>query len=109
MANTSSIKFLDELIIKAISAIRKSQKRSDETRIYDSMKIFLENCEKMEILFIFRKQIEKLFLLQLIKQELEIWWKSVVYKGGYLGFLTINLKLVLKLFLICGKITTIFD
>ena len=83
MANTSTtIKFLDEVIIKAISAIRKSQKRPDETRIYDSIKILLENCDiddslfwermkyleeneviynkptKMEILFIFRKDRE---------------------------------------------------
>ena len=45
MANTCTTKTsLDELIIKAISAIRKSQKRPDETRIYDTIKIFLENC-----------------------------------------------------------------
>ena len=35
MANTSTIKSLDELIIKAISTIRKSQKCPDETRIVD--------------------------------------------------------------------------
>ena len=46
MANTSTIKSLDELIIKAISTIRKSQKRASETCIYDSIKIFLENCDK---------------------------------------------------------------
>ena len=52
MANTSAtIKSLDELIIKAISAIRKSQKRPDETRIYDSIKIFLENCDIYDSLF----------------------------------------------------------
>ena len=32
MANTSTIKSPDELIIKAISAIRKSEKHPDETR-----------------------------------------------------------------------------
>ena len=93
MANTSTTKYLDELIIKAISAICKSQKRPDKTHIYDSIKIFLENCDidyslfcermkyleenklfiinrqKMEILFIFRKEIEKLFLLQLVKHQ----------------------------------------
>ena len=52
MANTSTtIKSLDELIIKATSAIRKSQKRPDETRIYDSIKIFLENCDIDSSLF----------------------------------------------------------
>ena len=52
MANTSTtIKFLDELIFKAISAIRKSKKRPDETRIYDSIKIFLENCGIDDSLF----------------------------------------------------------
>ena len=65
MSNTSTIKSLDELIIKAISAIRKSQKRSNETHIYDSIKMFLENL--FINLFTFRKEIEKLFLLQLIK------------------------------------------
>ena len=52
MANTFTIiKSLDELIIKAISAIRKSQKRPDETRIYDSIKIFLANCDIDDSLF----------------------------------------------------------
>ena len=51
MANTSTIKSLDELTIKAISAIRKSQKYSDETRIYDSIKMFLENCDIDDSLF----------------------------------------------------------
>ena len=93
MTNTSTIKSLDELIIEAISAIRKSQKRSDEACIYDPIKIFLENCHindssfpermkyleenkviynnptKMKILFIFRKEIEKLFLFQLKKKQ----------------------------------------
>ena len=46
MANTSTtINSFDELIIKAISVMRKSQKRPDETRIYDSIKIFLENFD----------------------------------------------------------------
>ena len=46
MANRSTtIKSLDELIIKAINAIRKSKKRPDETRIHSSIKIFLENCD----------------------------------------------------------------
>ena len=89
MANTSTMKSLDKLIIKIISAIRYSQKRSDETRIYDSIEIFLENCdtdvslfwERMkyleenkviynkQIIFIFRKEVKKLFLLQLIKHQ----------------------------------------
>ena len=47
MANTSTVKCLDELIIKAISAIRKSLKRPDETRI---IKTFLENCDIERIL-----------------------------------------------------------
>ena len=51
MANTSTIKPLVELIIKAISAIRKSQKRLGKTRIYDSIKIFLENCDIDDSLF----------------------------------------------------------
>ena len=52
MANTSTtIKSLDELIIKAISAIRKSKERPDETRIYDSIKIFPENCDIDDSLF----------------------------------------------------------
>ena len=52
MANTSTtIKFLDEVIIKAISVIRKSQKHPDETRIYDSIKILLENCDIDDSLF----------------------------------------------------------
>ena len=52
MANTSTaIKSLDELIIKAISAIHKSKKRPDETRIYDSIKTLLENCDIDDSLF----------------------------------------------------------
>ena len=52
MANISTtIKSLDELIIKAISAICKSQKRPYETYIYDSIKIFLENCDIIDSLF----------------------------------------------------------
>ena len=51
MANTSTIKSLVELIIKAISAIRKNQKRLDKTRIYDSIEIFLENCDIDDSLF----------------------------------------------------------
>ena len=52
MAYTSTtIKSLDEIIIKAISAICKSQKRPDETLIYDSIKIFLENCDIDDSLF----------------------------------------------------------
>ena len=48
---TSAIKSLAELIIKVISAIRKSQKRPDKTRIYDYMKIFLKNCDIDDSLF----------------------------------------------------------
>ena len=51
MANASTVKSLGELIIKAISAIRKSLKRPDETRIYDSIKTFLENCDIDDSLF----------------------------------------------------------
>ena len=52
MANTSTtINSFDELIIKAISVIRKSQKRPDETCIYDSIKIFLENFDIDDSLF----------------------------------------------------------
>ena len=51
MSNTSTIKSLDELIIKAISAIRKSQKRPNETHIYDSIKMFLENYDIDDSLF----------------------------------------------------------
>ena len=51
MANTSTVKSLDELIIKAISVIRKRLKRPDETRIYDSIKTFLENCDIDDSLF----------------------------------------------------------
>ena len=51
MANTSTMKSLDKLIIKIISEIRQSQKRSDETRIYDSIEIFLENCDTDVSLF----------------------------------------------------------
>ena len=60
MANTSTKKSLNELIIEAISAIRKSQKRADETRIYDSIKIFLENFDIDNSLFWERvKQFEE--------------------------------------------------
>ena len=51
MANTSTIKSLDELRIAAISVIRKSEKRPDEARIYDSIKIFLENYDIDDSLF----------------------------------------------------------
>ena len=52
MANTSTtMKSLDELIIKAISSICKSKKRPEESRIYDSIKIFLENCDTDNSLF----------------------------------------------------------
>ena len=51
MANTSTIKSLDELVIKAISAIRKSQNLPDEIRISDSIKIFLENCNIDDCIF----------------------------------------------------------
>ena len=51
MANASTIKSLDELMIKAINGICKSQKRPDETRTYDSIKIFLENCDTDDSLF----------------------------------------------------------
>ena len=70
MANTSTIKSLDELVIKAISAIRKSQPPTptpDETRVTDSIKTFLENCDIDDC--IFRKEIENLFFLQLIKHQ----------------------------------------
>ena len=70
MANTSTIKSLDELVIKAISAIRKSQPPTptpDKTRITDSIKTFLENCDIDDC--IFRKEIENLFFLQLIKHQ----------------------------------------
>ena len=49
--DTSTIKSLDELIIKAIRAVRKSKKRPDEIRIYDSIKIFFENCDIDDSLF----------------------------------------------------------
>ena len=51
MADTSTIKSLDELIIKEISAIRKSEKRPHENRIYDSIKILFENCDMMIVHF----------------------------------------------------------
>ena len=51
MANTSTIKSFDEIIVKAIGTIRKSQKRLNETRIYDFIKIFLENCDIDDSLF----------------------------------------------------------
>ena len=51
MANTSTIYSLDELTDNAISAIRKSQKRPGETRIYDFIKIFIENCDTDNSLF----------------------------------------------------------
>ena len=51
MANTSTIKSLDGLIIKAISAISKSKKHPGNTSIYDSTKIFLENCDINDSLF----------------------------------------------------------
>ena len=51
MANTSTMTSLYELIIKSASAIRYSQKRPDETRIYNSVKLFLENCDIDDSLF----------------------------------------------------------
>ena len=42
---------LDELIIKARSAIHKRQKRLNKTLIYDSIKMFLENCDIDDGLF----------------------------------------------------------
>ena len=46
-----TIKYLDEQITKAISTIRKSKKSPDETPIYDSSKIFPENCHIDDTLF----------------------------------------------------------
>ena len=51
MADTSTIKSLDELIIKEISAIRESEKHPHENRIYDSIKILFENCDMMIVHF----------------------------------------------------------
>ena len=45
MANTSTIKSFDELTIQTISAIPKSQKRSDESCIYDNMMIVYSRKE----------------------------------------------------------------
>ena len=42
MANKSTIKSLDELMIKAISSIRKSQKRTNEAPIYVPLKYYLK-------------------------------------------------------------------
>ena len=56
MAKTSTIKSRDEIIIKAISAIRKCQKLLVEILIYDSIKIFLENCDIDDSLFWERKK-----------------------------------------------------
>ena len=47
MANTSTIKSLDEQLARC-------QKRHNETRIYDSIKIFLENCDIDDSLFLER-------------------------------------------------------
>ena len=44
MANTP-------IIIKAISSIRKTQTRQEETHVYDSIKIFLEKCDIDDSLF----------------------------------------------------------
>ena len=51
MADTSTIKSLDELIIKEISAIRESEKHPHENRIYDSIKMLFENCDMMIVHF----------------------------------------------------------
>ena len=60
MATTSTIKSLNELIIKVINAIHKSQKWFDETCIHDSIKILLENCDIDDSLFWERmKYLEK--------------------------------------------------
>ena len=48
---TSTIKSLNELIMKAISAIHKSQKRPSKTRIYQSIKIFLKSVTLMMVYF----------------------------------------------------------
>ena len=45
MANTSTIKSFDELTIQTISAIPKSQKRFDESCIYDNMMIVYSRKE----------------------------------------------------------------
>ena len=42
MANKSTIKSLDELMIKAISSIRKSQKCANEAPIYVPLKYYLK-------------------------------------------------------------------
>ena len=47
MANTSTIKSLDEQLARC-------PKRHNETRIYDSIKIFLENCDIDDSLFLER-------------------------------------------------------
>ena len=51
MTNISTVNSLNELIIKSISAIRKSQKRPVETHIYDSITIFQENSDIDDRLF----------------------------------------------------------
>ena len=84
MTNTSTIRPLNELIVKAFSVICKGQKRTNESCIYDSIKKFLENCDiddsfgkewsnlkrvkifiikkqKMEIRFIFRERSRNCF------------------------------------------------
>ena len=71
MANTSTTKSLDELTIKAISAIRKSQKYPDETLIYDSIKIFLENCDIDDSLF-WESTLRRVKLLVTNRQKIEI-------------------------------------
>ena len=45
MTNTSALQPLNELVVKAFSVIRKGQKRTNESCIYDSIKKFLENCD----------------------------------------------------------------
>lgn len=101
MATTSTIKSLNELIIKVINAIHKSQKWFDETIVsmhgnhvsmtplkyclkavtlmivysekecstLKRIELFITDQQKIEVLFIFRKKIEKVFLLQLIKHQ----------------------------------------
>lgn len=51
MASKSNIESLEELIIKVIGAIRKSQKRPHKIRIYDFTKIFLEKSSTSNGLF----------------------------------------------------------
>ena len=51
MANTYAMKSLDEQITKTISTMRKCKKGPDETPIYDSSKIFPENCHIDDTLF----------------------------------------------------------